>query len=387
MKLGYELATLTAGIDRLYRSTPRSDGFLDREGLIPVAVTGVEPPPLRDYDEADVALEALAARLPAEAENALRQAYLAEMIDSLRALVTTFEERQISYAERLRRQIRVDTQLVGAEVLDGYRMIIRDRLDALGYRGGDLATDLGRWESDVRVPRDKVLETIRSYAEEARRRVSRLMFEMGHEWLEPVELSDVPFSAYCDYPGRKLMLNLDHPYSTHELKHLACHEAFPGHLVHLALRQFYVTSGKMPLDGAQVVTSSASSALFEGIADNGIYFLDWINEPAEELASALQRLRAALRCNAAWMLHAEQKSPGEVAEVISKASYRSLEHTSSSLAFLRHGLRAPFVYSYWCGDMAVYDVWKTVPAERRKDFWAYLYGNMHTPSTLRNFWH
>ena len=32
----------------------------------------------------------------------------------------------------------------------------------------------------------------------------------------------------------------------------------------------------MPLDGAQVVTSSASSALFEGIADNGLYFLDWV---------------------------------------------------------------------------------------------------------------
>lgn len=386
MKLGYELATLTAGIDRLYRSTPRSDGFLDREGLIPVAVTGVEPRVLRDYDEADSALQALDARLPAEAESPLRQAYLGEMIDSLRTLVATFQEQQISYGERLKRQIRIDTQLVSEATLDGYRAIIRARLDELGYRGGDLPTDLGRWEADARVPRDKVLDTIRAYAEEARRRVSRLMYEMGHEWLEPMELKDVPFSAYCDYPGRRLMLNLDHPYSTHELKHLACHEAFPGHLVHLALRQFYVSSGKLPLDGAQVVTSSASSALFEGIADNGIYFLDWVNEPAEHLASALQRLRAALRCNAAWMLHAEGRSPDEVAEVISRASYQGLEHTRSNLAFLRHGLRAPFVYSYWCGDMAVHDVWSKVPAERRKEFWAYLYGNMHTPSTLRAFW-
>ena len=91
MKLGYELATLTAGIDRLYRSTPRSDGFLDREGLIPVAVTGVEPRVLRDYDEADLALQALDARLPADAESPLRQAYLGEMIDSLRTLVATFQ--------------------------------------------------------------------------------------------------------------------------------------------------------------------------------------------------------------------------------------------------------------------------------------------------------
>src|ERR1700761_8755400 len=99
MKLGYDLATLTAGIDRLYRSTPPTDGFLDREGLIPVAVTGVEPRLVRDYDEADDALRALEARLPGEAESEMRRAYLGEMIDSLRTLAATFEGQQISYAE------------------------------------------------------------------------------------------------------------------------------------------------------------------------------------------------------------------------------------------------------------------------------------------------
>ena len=34
----------------------------------------------------------------------------------------------------------------------------------------------------------------------------------------------------------------------------------------------------------------------------------------------------------------------------------------------------------------VQEALEKVPKERRKEFWAYLYGNMHTPSTLREFW-
>jgi hypothetical protein len=386
MKLGKELAELTAGIDQLYRNTPRSDGFLDKEGLIPVAVAPVTPRPLADYEEAVAALLALRERLSAEAESPLRRDYLEEMIDSLLTLVATFREEDVSFADRVSRQIRVSTQLIGDDILDGYRTIIRDKLDELGYVGGALADDLARFEETVRVPVDQVLDTMRALTVEARERVSATMYPMADQWMEPVGVSAVPFSAYCDYPSRKVLMNLDFPYTRFALKHLATHEVFPGHLVHLALREQYVAQGTMPLDGAQVVTSSASSALFEGIADNGMFFLDWIEGPEDELGVALQRLRGALRCNAAWMMHAEGKSLDEIVPIIAKGGFQDPVTARSRLAFLRHKLRAPFVYAYWCGDMAVHEVWKTVPPERRAEFWAYLYGNMHTPTTLKTYW-
>jgi hypothetical protein len=324
--------------------------------------------------------------VPAEAESDLRRDYILEMTDSLLALVTTFEDGEISYADRLRRQIRIDTTLVPDSIISAYRTTISEKLFEIGKSTGDIAADVRAWEASVRVPADKVIDTMRDLTKVVRERVTATMYDMAHEWIEPQELRDVPFSAYCDFPARKQYLNLDHPYTTYALKHLATHEAFPGHLVHLALRQKYVTEGKMPLDGAQVVTSSASSALFEGIADNGLFFIDWVETPQDELAVALQRMRAALRCNAAWMLHTEKMAPEAVAPIIAEASFEDIETTTSKLRFLRHGLRAPFVYSYWCGDMAVHDVWKTVGKDRRAEFWAYLYGNMHTPTTLKTHW-
>jgi len=387
MKLGKELAELTAGIDALYRSTPHSDGFLDKEGLIPVAIGDVEPAPLRDYAEAIARLEDLRGRLPAEAESPLRADYIGEMIDSLLALITTFEEKPISFADRVARQIRVTTTLVPDAELEGYRDTIRVNLDALGFSGGSLDDDFARWEAQARVPVDAVLGTLEELIREARSRVAQTMYpSMAEEWMEPTGVSAVPFSAYCDYPTRKVLLNLDFPYTRFALKHLATHEVFPGHLVHMGLRERHVADGSMPLDGAQVVTSSASSALFEGIADNGMFFLDWVNGPEDELGVALQRLRSALRCNAAWMMHQQGMSLDEIVPVIAAKGFQDLVTARSRLAFLNHNLRAPFVYAYYGGDIAVHDIWKTVAPERRREFWDYLYDNMHTPTTLAKYW-
>lgn len=386
MKIGQELAELTAGIDALYRNTPRSDGFLDKEGLIPVAMAKVEPMPLRDYAEARARLEALRARLPAESESPLRADYVDEMIDSLLALVTTFEEKPISFADRVSRQIRVTTQLVPDGELEGYRTTIREKLDELGYSGGSLTDDFNRWEAQARVPVDSVLDVLRTLISEGRDRVTATMYPMAHEWMEPEGVSAVPFSAYCDYPTRKVLLNLDFPYTRFSLKHLATHEVFPGHLVHMNLRERYVAEGRMPLDGAQVVTSSASSALFEGIADNGMFFLDWVNGPEDELGVALQRLRSAMRCNAAWMMHAQGMTLDEIVPMMADKALQDPVTARSRLAFLSHNLRAPFVYAYYGGDMAVHDVWKMVTPDQRRAFWAYLYGNMHTPTTLAKYW-
>ncbi len=386
MHLGQEIAEITAGIDVLVRTAKKSEGFLDAEGLIPVAVAKVQPRPLRSYEEARAALANMADRLEAEAGSALRRDYLGELIDSLQALMDTFEKKPISFAQRLQRQIRIDTQLIGDEILDGYRKSMREGLDELGYREGDLSIDLGRWEAETAVAPENVVAVLRDLIEESRRRTAVAMYDFTDEWIEPEGIRDVPFSAYCDYPGRKVLLNLDFPYTHFDLKHLATHEAFPGHLVHLGLRERYVAEGKMPLDGAQVVTSSASSALFEGIADNGMAFLDWLETPGDRIGLALQRLRSALRCNAAWMMHSEGKALEEIVPVIASQAYQSEETVRGRLAFLKHDLRAPFVYAYWCGDTAVDEIWHGVSRSERSEFWHYLYGHMHTPRTLRMHW-
>ncbi|MCQ1838760.1 hypothetical protein [Neorhizobium galegae] len=390
MELGGELAAIAAGLDLLYRSRNGNAGILDAEGLIPVAVAEVSPRPFGTYEEAESALLSLRDRL-GQAENALRRDWLDEMSDSLLALITTFRGDTISFAERLERQIRVDVRDIPEEIIARYHKGIREALDELGFRGGNLSEDLARWEERARIPSDKVLDVLADFQRQARARCGALATALkadwlGGEWLKPIGQRNVPYSAYCDFPERRLLLNVDFPYTAFSLKHLAVHEAFPGHLVHLKLRERRVAEDLMPLDAAQVVTSSASSAIFEGIADNGLQFLDWIETPEDHLGHLLQRLRSALRCRAAWQVLGEGRSLDKVVPDIAEASLQSPDVTRSRLAFLRHELRAPFVYAYWCGEMAVDSVWSQVKATERGEFWGYLYDNMHTPNTLAKHW-
>ncbi|MGS1096828.1 hypothetical protein ACVCNR_19980 (plasmid) [Aquamicrobium terrae] len=136
MELGRQLARLTAGIDSLYRAANRGAGFLNAEGLIPVAMAaGIAPQALRDYDEAEEALIDFRSRL-GDAETALRRDWLDEMSDSLLALVATFRGDPISFGERLERQIRVPLKAVPQPIIDGLHSEIRSALDELGFRGG-----------------------------------------------------------------------------------------------------------------------------------------------------------------------------------------------------------------------------------------------------------
>ncbi len=383
MTLGRDLAELTAGVDRLYRDGLTEASELNSEGLIPVAVADVAPRPLRDWAEALDALQALHARIASEATDAHAAGWLDEMTGSVISLARMFSGERIGFAQRLKDQLRVDTTVIPDTVLDGYRAELRDALDALGYRTGDLAGDVRRWEADRRVPEAEVIARLAALSREAQERSRRLVLDIGDDWIEPVGVHDKPYSAYCDYPGRRLWLNLEFDYTEAALKHLATHEAFPGHLVHLARRDALVARGEMSLEGAQVVTNSASSPLFEGIADNGIDLLDWIDGPEDVAGIALQRLRSALRCNAAWMVFEQGMSIEDAANAIADGSYQDAHKTQRRLAFLSHELRAPFLYAYWCGDDAVRRFLDRTRGRDRRSVVTELYDRMHTPATLQ----
>jgi hypothetical protein len=386
MDLGAELTQVTLGIDLLYRRQAGGDSFMDKEGLVPVILTDLPPRNFQTWNGADAALQDLEKEIRSH-DAGLRRDYVSEMIDSLRTLVATFRGDRLSYSERVQRCLRVSPAAVSDEIMQDYRRNIDENLRALGYVKGDLAERVERWEGDSQVPADKVLPTLKQLLQIARERTQDRLFPLTDVMLGPVAIHDVPFSAYCDYPGRQLLLNMDYPYTMPGLKHLACHEGYPGHVVHLAVREAKTRNGEMPMDGALVVTNSASSPIFEGIAENGIYFLDWIEGPADELGMALIRLRSAARVNAALMIHSQGKSIEEARDYLVRSCFLNLRQAESRLGFLTHKLRAPFIFAYWQGDLAVASVWTKVTLAQKKEFFHYLYDYMHTPTTLATYWH
>ncbi len=380
-----QLTQATLGMDQLYRAQKGGSGVLDREGLVPVILTDLLPTKFADWDEADAHLLDLANQVT-RVNDAMRRDYLVEMIESLHGLVATSRGDAQTYLERVEQCLRVSAKPVSLEAMDHYRGEIDRLLRKLGYTQGTLDGRVTRWESDNQVPRDQVENVLRGLLIEARRRTEEKMFALPDIPFEPVGVSGVPFSAYCDYLGRQLRVNVDMRYTRSALKHLACHEGYPGHLVHLAVREERTKSGAMPIDAALVVTNSASSAIFEGIGENGIYFLDWIESPEDELAMTLNRLRSSARMNAALMIHHESKPLEQVKAYLQETCFATPAWVESRIAFLTHSLRAPFIFAYWCGDMGVDHVWQRVKPNHRQAFFQHLYYHMHTTMTLAKYW-
>ena len=151
-----------------------------------------------------------------------------------------------------------------------------ETLKEAGYEG-NVEEQLKAWRKARAIDGpEKTLETLEALLKEAKDKTLALGFEAIRDFDVHAKLVyNVPYNAYCDYMSRMIYINGEVSYTYDELKHLVCHEAYPGHMTHMAVRQQLVETGKIPADAGLVLTNTASSPVFEGLADNGMDVLGW----------------------------------------------------------------------------------------------------------------
>jgi len=114
----------------------------------------------------------------------------------------------------------------------------------------------------------------------------------------PADISDgmnvsavtgVPFNARCNYLGRTVDLNVEPTLTLPALRHLAVHEGYPGHYVQFKLRETWFRDGLAPADNLLSVVNTASSSVFEGIADTGMAMIGWDESDDDRLQGLMSR--------------------------------------------------------------------------------------------------
>jgi len=290
----------------------------------------------------------------------------------------------MSFIEQVSRFIRVSARPVPVETLEGYRQALAQMLAAEGYRG-DLIRMVRAWEEKLHIPEERLEEVFMTLQAEGRRR-SLERFDLPDDpGMTLVGKHGVSYNAYCDYVNRKMYLNLDGAYTVPSMKHLVAHEIYPGHYVHMILRETLAARGEAAEDVNLVVTDTASSATFEGIAEQGADFLDWMDGVDDQIGMTLTRLRSAVACNASWKLHVDGEVPDQVATYLKETGISNDGWVIARMRFLAYPLRAPFIFAYWYGDHAVAAVWRRVPAARQAEFFHFLYTRLHSPRSLELF--
>lgn len=384
--MGQSLTALTIGMDRLERELSRGEGALDSEGLVPIYLGQnlVAPLELHDWSEARAEIDRLEKAAWAYPEGP-RRTFLLAMLDSLRAAAQLFAGEVLSFAEKIERLVGVPATTVSDGIIAEMHQTIDGLLEQTGYCKGSLAQRIERWETDRFLAPDDLVKVLDALMIEAKRRTDAMIYPTGDYRMRLHPVRDVPYTARCNFTKGNMDLNVDLKFTRSSLKHLVTHEIFPGHSAQLLYTLERASSGQSSADVLLCTTNGATGAIQEGIGDQGIQLIDWIEDEDDLMYTTLRRLRSAAATNAAWYLMAEEWPREQVEKYLRDHAFAQSAWILGRLRFASHPFRGPFVASYWFGDEAVREVRERVTPAQHKAFIEYLYGSMNTPASLRMF--
>jgi hypothetical protein len=383
---GQRLTALAVGMDHLERRLSQGQGALDGEGLIPIylgddLVTAENLQSWHEVFERLNQLELEAKTYPAGA----RRVFLTAMIDSLRAAAQLFDGASLSFSEKLERLVGVPAQPVPPEQLQAMRVTLESMLERVGYRQGSLAERVTRWESERFLAPELLEQTFESLMQQAQERTDRLIFPTKDYRMKLNLVRGVPYTARCNFNQGLMDLNADLKFTPSAVKHLVAHEVFPGHSTQLL---YTLESAKKQTSTPDVLLCTANTVvgtIQEGIGDQGIHLIDWVESVDDSIFMDLRRLRSAAATSAAWYQMGEGWELEKVRNYLQDTAFPQTAWLEGRLRFGAHPFRGPFIASYWFGDESVREVRERTSPDKRKDFIAYLYAHMHTPASLRMF--
>ncbi len=385
-KISYDLTAVTMGIHALERQRNDGHSLLDEEGLVPIYTGGdlVTPRAYADWDavrkDLDTLEDALSTIAPGE-----RRTFLEGMIGSLRLAVRLFSGGSPTYEQKVMGLVGAargheDAGMIGA---------CRDRIDRLltrmGFCRGSLADRVRNWEEQRAITDDKLDAVLTELMAEAKRRTDEMIFDTGDFSMEIRPVRDVPYPAWCGFADRRVDLNVDLLLSRAALKHLICHNIFPGHATHALYTHSEVTAGRSTFDALLISANAVTGCVQEGIGDQGIYLIDWIEDEDDELAAELRGLRSACQTSATWAYMAEGQSAEQTVAYLRDTALGQDAWVRGRLRSAAHPFKGPFAASFWAGNEAVRRVRERVPDAGRPDFIRYLYGRAHSPQSLEMY--
>ncbi|MEZ4415500.1 MAG: hypothetical protein R3E10_07070 [Gemmatimonadota bacterium] len=384
--LAYAQEALAAllGLDALYRrESGDGDGLavlnLDREGRH-------RPEGFESYEEAAERFTGLSERA-GDLPEPDRRVYYQQLAVSSRAFCA-WRAKNLTFEQQLGRFLHVPVAPASDAELDALRDGMRTLLTEMGY-SGDLRSQCARWEADNRVPPDEVEGVLNQLLEEAWARTEDRLLEIPaapSDGMRAVAITGAAFNARCNYAERRVEINVDPVLTRPALKHLAVHEGCPGHYVQFKLRETWGLEGSAPADVLVSVVNTASSSVFEGIADAGLAMLEWIEDGHDRVQSLMTRYRAGIGTGAAWRLHALGWPRARVQDWLRDQSLVGGDGwVEGRMAFLEAPARAVLIWSYWWGEPSVLPTWTRVARPERAEFLRYLHGRLHSVDTVSMF--
>ena len=171
------------------------------------------------------------------------------------------------------------------------------------------------------------------------------------------------------------------------------------------------SQGSAAADVLLSCVNSASSCVFEGIADSGLEMLDWVSSDDDRVQALMGMYRMGICTRAAWKLHEEQQPRAVVQAWLEANSFTGgAGWIANRMKFLEAPARAVLIWSYWHGEPAVASAWRALvqaqqqrpsaeqaaakrqqqqqqmaAAAERAEFLRFLHGRLHSIESVAMF--
>lgn len=285
--------------------------------------------------------------------NGFRREWLLDHLPALRGLAAMVRGRVPDLPHQVQEFYSLPARPAKEEELEVLRARVRRLLHV--SRSDEVRSAVDAWERERRVPGDAVLLTMDKFLREARRG-SRRLFELPRmERARLVAMHRSRNSGYClytrDYQST-IKLNTDLPWTWPALRDMATHEAYPGHHVHQATREFEYLHGDFPREAAVSMAADPMGPVEEGLAENGLRFVHWDRSKEDRLTILLNRLRWGTEVNLAWMAHREEPRR----ELLHYAMHSGLVDWQQAVRDVRYAANrvwASYAFCYWYGTAMI----------------------------------
>jgi hypothetical protein len=292
----------------------------------------------------------------------------------------------LTFEEKLRDFAGVPAGLIPEATLDELREGLAVILARRGFTAGSLGERVRSWEAARVLHRDDLTRVFDELMAIARAKTDATIFPVGDYSMRLRPVENVRYTARCSFDEGCMDINVGVAFTRSNLKHLVCHEVFPGHSTQLLYTRTLVDEGRAPLDTLLCTANAVTGCIQEGIGDQGIELIDWIEDDDDAAHVELRRLQTAAGANAAWHLMVDRWPEERVAEYLRERAFGQEAWIRGRIGFAQQPFHGPFLAHYWYGNETVRKVrLRASSPAQRSAFTRYLYERLHSPESLEMF--
>ncbi len=337
---------------RLAYSLDRRSRKKDGTRLVPWDLDPIRLPQLVRWSDFDDALRRLG-KLTREMPAGFRKEWMRDHLPTLRALLDLVKGDVPPLPTQVRDFYGLPARPAREEELEGLRARVRRILHV--SRDDAVRGAVEAWEREHRIPPDAVLLTMDKLLRDARGRARRLFELPRTERVRLVAMHASRNTGYCLYTHdfqSKVRLNVDVPWTGPALRDMATHEAYPGHHVHQATREWEYLHGDFPREAAVSMAADPMGPVEEGLGENGMLFIHWDRSKDDRLTLLLNRLRWGTEVNLAWMVYREEPRK-ELMQYAMQSGLVDWRQAVRDVNYAANKAWASYAFCYWYGTSVI----------------------------------